>query len=554
MSDIKTWSKVAGENSGSTPDYGAEGHARTQVSDITREMQASIRRKFETMAWFDKTDGPSGFGYTITRLGDTQFKIEHETTPTDAADKFDVGARIRIGDGSTYVYGFVTSRVYSNPATNVTVDLDGASVIQTTPTLIELNITDGTVGNAAFSAIGSTTGQDPPQLPSIDLLGDGALLDQGTGNGFDADTVDGLHAVDLIAAATSAAGIGLINGNFEIGQRGHALTATTSFPCDNAAYVADGWALLMGIGAAHPAAGSGVVDVDLVLSGATVGKADTRAIRLTANANIGVAPVEKVGLIQWMPNDVVGVLAGTSVSLSAWANRPAGTTIDNVRIGLVAWSGAVDTLASVDPVSDWNAVGVLPTMEPSYTLFASDSVLPSINWGEIVLENISIPVGTTNLAVMLWVDDTTFSVGSGIEFSAVRLATGATAQSYTHEDYATNLQRCQRFFNSTFNEGDLVREKGGDEDTGLQTTKNASAAAWMNWEFGTSMFKTPTVATYNPAVAGTLGTAPWSVSSTLDVVLFASHISKRRVNFDIDATAASTGNRLTMHATADASL
>ena len=96
MSNVDTWSQIAGENADPVPDYAPQGHARTQVNDISREGQAAIRRQAETMAWFDKTKGPSGLGFTLTRLNDTQVNLVHQTTPTDASGKFLVGARVRV--------------------------------------------------------------------------------------------------------------------------------------------------------------------------------------------------------------------------------------------------------------------------------------------------------------------------------------------------------------------------------------------------------------------------------------------------------------------------
>ena len=552
MSSVEKWSQVAGENSDAAPDGSPEGHARTLVNDIDREGKSAVRRQWETMAWFDKTLGPTGLGFTLTKLTDSSVNLVHESTPTDASAKFLVGARVRVGNGSTYVYGYIVSAIYGAPNTVVTLDLDGASVVQATPTILELNVTDGTVGASAFSPIGIVLAQDPPEIPSIDLLGDGVTKDEGPGNLFDADTVDGFHAADLISAAAVSTGIGLINGNFEIGQRGHALTPTTSFPTDNAAYVADGWVLLQGNLAAHPAPGAGVVAVDLILSGASAAKADTRAIRLTGNANLGVAPVEKVGLIQWLPNDAIDNIEGSKVSLSVWAKRPVGTSIDNIRIGLVAWSGAVDGMA-VDPINSWSVSGTLPTMLASYTLFASTTLLPTSDWSEHVLENITLPVGTNNLGILIWIDDTAWVATDEIEITGVRLVKGATAQSYEHEDYAANLQRCQRFFNSTFDEGATPRTLGSDEASALRTLCVNSDRGLLSWEFGTSMFKTPSVTRYNPGPSGTTN-VPWNVTRSLVTGVITTYLGKRRAQWFIGQATDNPEDEYVMHATADASL
>jgi len=567
VGDVKTWSTVASENSGTAPDYAPEGHQRVLVNDIQREVMAATRRDAEDPAWFDRAKGPPGLGYVITRVGASEVRLVHETVSTDATAKWTVGARVRVGDGSTFVYGYIVSSVYSAGDNNVTLDLEGASVVQATPTSIESHVTNGTVGNAAFATTGNTLLQDPPQIPTIDDLGDHVTLDQGPGNGLNADTVDGLHAEDIIeTASASQAGIGLINGNFAVGQRGHALNQTTAFPTDNAAYVADGWALLMGVGTTHPAPGSGVVNMSLINSDARFDLADPRAIRLTGNASVGVAPTEKIGLIQWLPSDATLHLRGSFVSMSVWGRSLPGSNFENLRISLVQWLGTADVITSVDPIDDWGAANVDPTLLTNYRADHSASItINGLDFVEGSLENVEILSTANNIGVMVWADDTSWTVGDTLDITGVSLITGATARSYQHEDYATNLQRCQRFFNSTFDEGDLVREKGGDEVTalraqsiGVPATVVAVEFLEMPWEFGTSMFKAPTIATYNPAVAGTTGDQAWNETNSNDAVLLPGFVfdgGKRRVLFVIyDITAASGFYTYVLHATADASL
>lgn len=551
MSNVEKWSVVAGENVDAAPDGALEGHNRTDVSNISREQFRSIRQRWEDMAWFDKTKGPTGKGFAIVKgSGTDKVKLTHEDTPTDASGKFKVGARIRIGDGSTYVYGFVSATAYANPDTTITIDLDGASVIQATPTICELHVTDGFVGNAAFSTRGTTLVQDPPQIPSIDDLGDVAVKNMGPGNGIDADLLDGQHASEIIAASAAASGIGLINGNFEIGQRGHALTRTTEYPTDNAAYVADGWMLLMGEDATHPAPGSGVVDIDLVDSGAISGKADPKAIRVTANSSIDAAPNEKFGLLQWLPADACQNLDGAVVSLSVWCKRGV-TDMDNSRIGILAWTGTADAMPA-DPIVDWKGATVTPTVVANITLFESASFSGAADWSEHTLENVTLPAETKNIGIMIWLDDTAWSDANSIEYTGVSLVEGIASRPYAHEDYSANLQRCQRFFNSTFEEGDLVQEKGGDENSALRTLTNTNASGSVLWEFGTSMFKTPTVVVLQPASdGGATNAVPWNVTTSADASVVTTSTSKRRVHWDV---AGGNDDVVILHATADASL
>ena len=436
----------------------------------------------------------------------------------------------------------------------VTLDLDGASVVQATPTILELNVTDGTVGKAAFSATGTTTGQDPPQIPTIDDLGDGALLDQGADNGFDADTVDGLHASDIIASAASATGVGLINGNFAIGQRGHTIDDTTYFLNDNAEYVVDGWALLMGKATAHPASGSGVVDIDLIAANATGGDADSRAVRITGNANVGVSPVEKVGLIQWLPFDVVESLRDGTVSLSVWCRIPS-SGFQGLRLALVEWSGATDVLTSVDPINDWGDPGVAPTVLSSRSISLADAQTVSSAWTEFKYENVSVSSSAKNLAVLIYMDDTAWASGNIFELTGVSLVKGASARAYSHEDYSVNLRRCQRFFNSTFEEGTapVDQDSGADIKASALRCSSDGTNAMLVWEFGTSMFKVPDVTTFSPDSGGAAA-SPWNETASVDEAKASTSKSKRRVNWRVTRAGSNTGDEIIMHATAEASL
>ncbi len=555
MSNVDQWSQVAAENDDPTPDGAPEGHARTAVNNITRELQSSVRRQLESPAWFNKTKGPVGLGFALTKLSDNSVNLVHESTPTDASGKFVVGTRVRIGDGATFVEGYVTASIYANPTTILVLDLDDAAVVQTTPTTIENHVTDNYVGTAAFSPVGTTLAQDPPEVPSIDLLGDGALLDQGADEGFDADTVDGLHAAEIIASAASATGVGLINGNFAIGQRGHTIDDSTYFLNDNAEYVVDGWALLMGDLTTHPASGSGVVDIDLIAANATGGDADSRAVRITGNNHVTPAPLEKVGLIQWLPFDVVESLRDGVVSLSVWCRIPA-SGFQGLRLALVEWSGTADLLSpGVDPIQDWGDAGVLPTVGGSFSISVADLQTVSATWTEFKYENVSVSASAKNLAVLIYMDDTAWASGNIFELTGVSLVKGASARAYSHEDHSVNLRRCQRFFNSTFGEGETPqshRAADADIPSALRSLC-IGVVTMLNWEFGTSMFKEPSITRFNPGATGS-DTVPWNIDDATVTAVSVSDQNERRVWWKTSRAGDGLGESIVLHATADATL
>lgn len=539
MSNVEKWSAVANNNVDAVPDGAPEGHPRSSVNNIMREAMAAVRHQWESMAWFDKTKGPSTNGFTLARLTDTQVTLVHETTPTDARGKFEIGARIRVGDSSTYVYGFVSAKAYASPTTTITIDMDGSSVVQATPTVLELHVTDGTVGRTAFSPRGTTLAQDPPEVPAIDDLGDGATIDQGSGNGFDADTVDGFHAASLIAASLGG-GVQLVNGNFAVGQRGLSLDPSTYFPTDNGAYVADQWALLTGKLATRPGAGSGVVDIDLVDAVGTQGTPCSTSIRITGNGNLGSSPVEKVGLIQWLPNDACRHLNSGEISVSAYVKKPGGSGFDSFRIAVVQWSGTADALTATDPIDNWGDVGVLPTVLADYSIDVGDVNLVGTSWTEYNLQGVAIAADTTNIGVLLYMDDTSVASGDIVEMTGVAIAQGGSATSYVQEDFTNNFHRCRRFFCTTFDHGMTAKPKSAEAnvlDAAIWSrSRPASGRAFENWDFGTSMLKIPTLTTLNPSSSGTADTSAWNITTSSDVTFDAAstHATKRGAFFTID--------------------
>lgn len=551
MANLDQWSPTAADNADAVPDGAPEGHQRTSVNDITREMMAASRRQWGVGAWFARTKGPVGKGYTLSKLSDTQVNLVHESTPTDASSLFTVGARVRVGDGSTYVVGYVTAAVYASPTTTVTINFDGAGVVQATPTTLDTHITDTTLGKTAFSPRGTTLAQDPPEVPAIDDLGDGATLDQGSGNSFDADLLDGLHAADIIAASTGV-GIHVLNGNFAIAQRGLVIDDTTYFPNDNSKYVVDQWVLLMGDLTGRPGAGSGVVDVSIVDALGSDGIPASTAVRLTGNSNVGVAPTEKVGLIQWLPNDAIRHLKSGTVSLSGYVRKPPGSNFENFRMAIVEWTGTADTLTSTDPINDWNTAGFLPTVKASYIIAVSDTFTIGTDWTQYKLENVSISSGMKNLGILLYVDDTSWGIGDAVEFSGIDLTLGALAGTYQEPDFADTLHRCQRFFVTTFDHGAVIAEFSGQEASALRTISDASFGTLI-WEFGTSMFKTPTVTTLNPGAAGSV--AGYFFCDTDDADYGAATISaaKRRVHLS-GAAGGHNNHVIDIHAIAEALL
>jgi hypothetical protein len=210
----------------------------------------------------------------------------------------------------------------------------------------------------------------------------------------------------------------------------------------------------------------------------------------------------------------------------------------------------------VDQIVDWGAAGVLPTVSGgSTTIDVADAQTVSSSWTEFTFENVSVSATANNLGILIYMDDTAWASGNIFELSGASLVKGAAARPYIHEDYSANLRRCQRFFNSTFEEGATPVDQDSAAAIKASALRCSSDGtnAMMVWEFGTSMHKVPGISRFSPDSGGAPG-SPWNETASLDEGLASTTKSKRRVFFRVSRGGSNTGDEIIMHATAEASL
>lgn len=500
MSDPSAWSQTDASNTDPSPDGWPEGMARSGVNDSGRAVMGGVRRQMEDPEWVDLLleDG----GWTVARVDDTHFSVEFPTTPTDGSSKFPTGCRVRLSDlGSGPVEGFVVGTVFATPITTVEVNLDGSGVVPTPTTRAETHITKGSVTKTAFSTVGTTLAQNPPQIPSIDLLGDGATVDQGTGNGFDADTVDGQHASDIIDSVAAASNPLLVNGGFGYWQRGQTIDQSSEVPNDNNTYTSDQWVLLQGSGTTHPTAGLGVVDLSIEETLVPEGVAPF-ACKMEANASISVTS-EKFGVVQWVENSRCRHFVNQTVSASVWIRSAGSGSLNLAQLAIVQWTGTADTV-STDPINDWGAGGVEPTVLGSYLISSTvgaGGLVPSTSYVELKLENIPVNASMTNIGVMVYSDDESVSSGDSLYVAAVTLSDGATARQFSVPNPASELIRCERYFETTFPTDEEPRQNSLLLLDAINITGHNATQSYTDYRFNAEKFKTPTTVTYNPSAA-----------------------------------------------------
>ncbi|HIG17466.1 MAG TPA: hypothetical protein EYQ31_09355, partial [Candidatus Handelsmanbacteria bacterium] len=119
MSDIKKWKTPAASNVGSgftPPDGFPEGMLRSDLNNSMREVQASMRRLWDTPDWKDPVDGFD----VVQGSDDTKVAIKD----TDATGYFlaNPKVRVRTPDVNDYGYAFVASVAMAGSDTEVTLE------------------------------------------------------------------------------------------------------------------------------------------------------------------------------------------------------------------------------------------------------------------------------------------------------------------------------------------------------------------------------------------------------------------------------------------------
>jgi len=504
MADISKWSATADNNSEAAPNGWPEGMLRSDVNNAAREMMAAIRT-FYAAAEFVNVHDTTGDSWSPVKNADTVVQLEPDNAQTtDISGRFPAGTRFRLLSSSTYYYGFVVTSGFSTPNTTVTVAFDVATdVVPATIDNFEICPLRDALGKTAYYPTGATTGQEPPQVPTIDDLGDGATLDQGSGNGFDADTVDGQHASDLIAAVSGNARNQVYNGEFMIWQRGTSITADTTsgriYTNDNDNYCADRWKILSGVSTtptndiadysrdtASPPTGYWSY---LTMTGATV----------PANARAGIFQILEA-------RDSASLIGSTAVSMGMEFKRTG--SIGFARFMLLGWTGTADSITYPDPISNWEAAGDAtgPTFQSGWTkLMDSGQTAVDVTWARETLENIDISGtgGVTNLAILIYIDDGAWNTLDTLSVTGIKIEAGTVAGSYQRISAAEELSRCQRYFLSSFSDGSAPRRAAGIAEaiTGRSGFSGSTSPYYhvldIPWKYPTEMYQIPTVTGFN---------------------------------------------------------
>jgi hypothetical protein len=212
MSDVTDWfNTAAGNDQGTPPDFAPEGGVQNaDFNNIVRELQASIRREFNSGGWFEYGDGDGP--YSAVFVSASQFDI----LGSDVTARYQPNTKIRITQGATVLFGIISASVVNVSDTRVTVILVSGSIANATIDKVEL----GDIGGQSPSPVESlirdadrdtfVTTEQSPDDDAVVGVADGQQVFRGSTKGTQAPLQPGFgyYYEDNSAAQDNATGAG----------------------------------------------------------------------------------------------------------------------------------------------------------------------------------------------------------------------------------------------------------------------------------------------------------------------------------------------------------
>jgi hypothetical protein len=296
----------------------------------------------------------------------------------------------------------------------------------------------------------------------------------------------------------------LINGKFDVWQRGTSFDSTTTPANSDDTYLMDRWLLLS----------DGNDRVDVTREATVVPTGCLYSVKLDVETVTAAPNSEKFGICQIIEQKNCAHLIGGTASLSFQARTTSGA-VENIRAAVLSWDSTADTIAQY-PVSAWNAEDAEPTWDTNWTREGSEPANLALTnaFQTFKIENISIDTASTTNIAVVWVDDTDLVATDVLYIADVQLVAGASVGNPLHRTFNEELSLCQRYFCKTFPYDTAPAQIGGATGAlSLRATyDNVDSHLFIYWSFPVEMRGSPTLVTYNPSAANanfrnfTLGT------------------------------------------------
>ena len=288
---------------------------------------------------------------------------------------------------------------------------------------------------AAFNAAWTASNPNPVFVPSGSYAVTGTI----SGQFFSFGSVTPVGGtIPALQASVFTNANALMNGDFQVAQRGTSFVSTGTFVNNDDAYVLDRWYILSD--------GNDAIDVTQNTAEAPFSGGYCIALDVeTVNKKFGIAQI--------IEKQNCNGLLGQTVTLSFKAKVSSTTKLDNVKCAIVAWSGTADVVTS-DIVSAWGVEGTNPTLIANATYENTPANLNvTTSWRTFTVTAAVDTASANNIIVFIWSDVTDTTLGDFLYVTDVKLEAGSIATPYQREAFSTAILRCQRYFVNAINVG-----------------------------------------------------------------------------------------------------
>ena len=466
MGEIRDYNVSADSNTATPPDGAPEGMAPSTVNNTMREAYARIKRFYNDTNGANTTAGSSNT-YTLAAsrtvasyaAGDMYVaKFNHSNTGNSTLNVDSVGSKSIVTPSlnelpvNSIRAGGVYAVVYEASA-------DKFILLDSHPSENQINLknpdSEDTAGGRESQIVfkGLQSGSEESTLGRIQASHEGTSDDQkgqlifSTNDGSDSDaptTAMTIASDQTVTFAKNPVGVSagitrnyINNPEFSVHQRSNTINAgTLGTQNDDGSYTLDQWILLSD--------GDDIVDVQATDTASDVPTGSKKAMELLVPSDASTTG-KKFGVLQWIENVNCQSIIGQEVTLSAQIKSTA--DLDDVRMGLVVWTGSTTDAPNKDIVSAWESEGVLPTLVSDIAFSNTPSDLGVTTSFAKYQVTATISSSAKNVGVFIWSNVTGTTAGTDkLHIGQVQLEKGSSASDFLFESYTDHLLRCQRYF------------------------------------------------------------------------------------------------------------
>lgn len=278
----------------------------------------------------------------------------------------------------------------------------------------------------------------------------------------------------------------LINGNFQIAQRGTSFVAGAN---NDDTYNLDRWYILSD--------GNDIVDITQSTTEVPANGSQT-SIALDVETT-----AKKFGIAQIIEQRNCQGLIGNTVTVSFKAKVSSTTKLDNVKCAIVSWSGTADTVTS-DIVSAWNVEGTNPTLIANATYENTPANLNvTTSWATYSVSAAVDTASTKNIIVFIWSDVTDTTAGDFLYITDVQVEIGSVATPFERRPIGAELALCQRYYQQyqdppargVANSSTSIHRVGFSLPVIMRVAPTGSLSGSLNWFDGTGVVTISAIST-----------------------------------------------------------